>query len=117
MEKQKIWLVRAVEFYTTARNSFDVYDKWSEIDEQEHYDCIDCDKDAWFEVESEARAFFEVATQRLKDTGDDDDEWHTYNGVVLGYADADKDDIWNDDTWEEVDVEFAYYCGKTGYEY
>lgn len=119
MESQKLWLVRRVNFYTKASDTYQAYDEWDELDEQKRYDCIDEDRDIWFDNEYDARLYFETAIKELRDAGDgdDDDGWHTYNGVVLGSADVDKDNIWDDDTWEEVDVAFAYYRGKTRDEY
>ena len=117
MENQKIWLVRRVNFYAKARKTYQAYGEWDELNEQERYDCIDYDRDIWFDNENYAHSYFETAIKYLWDAGDGDDEWHTYNGVVLGYADADKDNIWDDTTWEEVDVAFAYYRDKTRDEY
>ena len=107
MEKQKIWLVREITFYCTAQNTDEAYEQWGNIDEEEVLDCINCDADIWFDDFESAKACYDNKVRQL--TAEHGGcMWHDYNGLLLGYADADEDCIWDDSTWEQYDCEFAW---------
>ncbi len=105
MGKNKVSLVRKVRLFTKASNTYGVYDEWDWMDEEERAKCLDVDAE-WFGDYDSAMAYFTKEAKNL--TSKEGDTWHTYNGLVLGCADADEDNVWDDGTWEEFDYEFAW---------